>query len=146
MKSVLRHAMGLIAAAAMVTFTAGCGDDSSSDGGGGNPPPFDGASDALDGNFIGQVTAEGQSSGLVMKIDQNKHLVYGPIEIGSMVGTFKGSFSGNDISFKADVTGGGKSGTYNFKGQITDGGDTLTGTFTAVVGGQARSGSWSAQR
>jgi hypothetical protein len=149
MKSLMRFARCLVAVAAVVGFGVGCGGDNSSAGGGGEEvvPPFNGGSDALDGHYIGQLMLDGQALGLVMKVDQNKYLVYGPITIGLMAGNFKGSFSGNDITFKAEgVTGGGKSGDFFFTGKIRDNGDTLSGSYTAVVNGLSKSGSWSVQR
>jgi hypothetical protein len=144
MNSVMRFATCVAAVAGAVLFAAGCNDSGSSDTT--TPSTFSGASDSLDGHFIGQVTSGGKSAGLVMKVDQNKYLVYGPIEIGSLAGNFKGSFSGNDISFQATVTGTLHTATYKFNGLIGDGGDLLSGSFNAVVDGAAESGTWFANR
>lgn len=140
--------MGLTRCAAIaalaIGFGSGCGgDDSSSDGTGST---FTYASDVLDGRYIGQVTAGGETAGLVMQVDQNSYLVYGPIEIGDMSGRFSGSFTGNAISFQANVTNVSQTGTFRFSGTIEDGGDTFEGTVDGVVNGTAGSGTWSARR
>jgi hypothetical protein len=145
MNSALRFAKYVMAVAMVVAFAAGCNDSGSSSDG--TPAStFTGGSDALDGRYVGKVSDGSQELGLVMKVDQNHNLVYGPIEIGDLTGRFDGSFSGTAIQFQSDVTNGVQKGTYDFDGQITDGGDTLSGTFNAVVAGKSSAGSWSAHR
>ncbi len=122
----------------------GCDDDSSSDDNGGST--FTGGSDVLDGRYVGMVNAAGETAGLIMQVDQNSNLVYGPIEIGQMSGRFSGSFSGNAISFQANVTNASQTGTFRFSGTIEDGGDTFAGTVDGVVNGTAGSGTWHANR
>ncbi len=149
MNWILRTSSGWLVAALILVAAVGCSDSDKDDDSNATPDEwvFDGASDALDGRFVGSLTTETQSLGLVLQVDQNRNLVYGPIQIGRQAGTFRGRFSGNDISFQAEVAteDGLGTDTYQFTGRI-ESINRFSGTFTSIVNGNAESGTWMARR